>query len=162
MKVLSSSEEEDDDEEEEESEEEEEAEPEKEVASQPAAKASPKIEPKAQAASSKTSNGTPSSKKAQTRTVIMNERDFFDQHNDLCEVCNLPGELLCCATCNLVFHTVCARPKLTEEPDDDWKCAYCVAEGVLGGKKEGRERRKAREACRSVNLRVLHFLCMIC
>ena len=29
---------------------------------------------------------------------------FFSQHNDICEVCNEPGELLCCGSCNLVFH----------------------------------------------------------
>ena len=33
-----------------------------------------------------------------------NEKDFLDQHNDACEVCNQPGELLCCSMCNLVFH----------------------------------------------------------
>ena len=85
----------------------------------------------------------------------INESDFFDQHNDLCEVCGLPGEVICCATCNLVFHMGCARPNLTKEPDDDWKCAYCVAEGKNGGKKMGRERRMARAACRSVILRVI-------
>jgi len=85
----------------------------------------------------------------------INESDFFDQHNDLCEVCGLPGEVLCCATCNLVFHMGCARPILTKQPDDDWKCAYCVAEGKNGGKKMGRERRMARAACRSVILRVI-------
>ena len=33
-----------------------------------------------------------------------NDDGFFSQHNDLCEVCNEPGELLCCGSCNLVFH----------------------------------------------------------
>ncbi|KAL3801016.1 hypothetical protein HJC23_002309 [Cyclotella cryptica] len=104
-----------------------------------------------QASTTKTAvKTTPSTKKANSRTVILNEEDFFDQHNDLCEVCNLPGELLCCATCNLVFHTKCARPKLVKEPDDDWKCAYCIAEGVTGGKKEGRERKRAIQACREM------------
>ena len=80
----------------------------------------------------------------------MNEQEFFDQHNDLCEVCNKPGELLCCATCNLVFHVGCTRPKLTEEPPDDWNCSYCVASGVLGGKKDGKKRRVASQACRDM------------
>ncbi|KAL3777497.1 hypothetical protein ACHAW5_000563 [Stephanodiscus triporus] len=85
-----------------------------------------------------------------TPRVVLNEQDFFDQHNDLCEVCNQPGEVLCCATCNLVFHVHCARPKLKEEPPDDWKCAYCWAAGVMGGKKDGKERRKAAQACREM------------
>jgi len=80
----------------------------------------------------------------------MNEQEFFDQHNDLCEVCNKPGELLCCATCNLVFHVGCTRPKLTEEPPDDWNCSYCVASGVLGGKKDSKKRRVASQACRDM------------
>mmetsp|Transcript_15532 Transcript_15532/g.37236 ORF Transcript_15532/g.37236 Transcript_15532/m.37236 type:complete len:1403 (-) Transcript_15532:2548-6756(-) len=82
--------------------------------------------------------------------IVMNEQDFFDQHNDFCEVCNRPGELLCCATCNLVFHVDCARPRLNREPPDDWKCAYCWADGVMGGKKDGKERRKAAQACREM------------
>ena len=53
--------------------------------------------------------------------------DFFAQHNDLCEVCANPGELLCCSTCNLVFHLQCTRPHLSVEPPDDWSCSYCIA-----------------------------------
>jgi len=64
---------------------------------------------------------------------VLNEQDYYGQHNDLCEVCNQPGMVLCCATCNLVFHMHCARPKLQEEPPNDWKCAYCCAAGIMGG-----------------------------
>lgn len=141
--VLSDSdEEEESSEEEEEEEEEEEAEPEPEPP-KPSPKSASKPKPsRATAATQKTTPST--SKKNLARIVIKNEKDFFDQHNDLCEVCNCPGELLCCSTCNLVFHTTCVRPKLTKEPDDDWRCAYCLAE-VEGGKKESRERRKAAQ-----------------
>lgn len=82
--------------------------------------------------------------------IVMNDKDFFDQHNDLCEVCNQPGELLCCATCNLVFHVHCARPKLHSDPPDDWKCAYCWAAGVMGGRRDGKERQSAQQACREM------------
>ncbi|KAL7469516.1 hypothetical protein ACHAXS_009779 [Conticribra weissflogii] len=92
---------------------------------------------------------TPKRNKPQ-KIFIKNEQDFFDQHNDLCEVCNYPGELLCCATCNLVFHLDCARPKMKEMPPDDWKCAYCIASGIMGGKREGRERRNATKAVREM------------
>ena len=53
------------------------------------------------------------------------------QHNDLCEVCAQPGELLSCTTCNLVFHTQCTRPKLddTNPPGNNWKCSYCLSSG---------------------------------
>ena len=82
----------------------------------------------------------PSSKslKSKKKPPVLNEEEFFDQHNDYCEVCNQPGELLCCATCNLVFHVNCALPKLTKEPPDDWSCSYCWAAGVRGGKKDGK------------------------
>ena len=56
------------------------------------------------------------------------QRDM--QHNDLCETCGEGGELLCCSTCNLVFHLGCTRPKLAAIPDDDWCCCYCIASGV--------------------------------
>ena len=51
------------------------------------------------------------------------------EHNDLCETCGSPGDLLCCSTCNLVFHLGCTRPKLERVPQDDWSCAFCVASG---------------------------------
>ena len=81
--------------------------------------------------------------------VVLNEQDFFDKHNDYCEVCGQPGVVLCCATCTLVFHVNCARPKLQDEPPDDWMCAYCCVECV-GGKKDGKERSKATQACREM------------
>ena len=81
--------------------------------------------------------------------VVLNEQDFFNQHNDYCEVCNQPGVVLCCAMCNLFFHVNCARPKLQDEPPGDWMCAYCCVECV-GGKKDGKERRKATQACREM------------
>ena len=39
--------------------------------------------------------------------INLDEQFFIDQHNDLCEVCNKPGFLLCCEKCNLVFHMSC-------------------------------------------------------
>ncbi len=68
-------------------------------------------------------------------------------HQDHCEVCNEPGEVLCCATCSLVFHIHCFRPKLPEEPPNDWMCAYCCA---ADGKKDGKERHVAKKACREM------------
>ncbi len=46
----------------------------------------------------------------------MNSEEFMNQHNDTCDVCSLGGELLCCSTCNLVFHLECVRPMLKELP----------------------------------------------
>ena len=34
-------------------------------------------------------------------------RDVQDQHNDQCEVCSRGGRLLCCDSCNLVYHPKC-------------------------------------------------------
>ncbi|CAM9132709.1 unnamed protein product, partial [Sphacelaria rigidula] len=47
-------------------------------------------------------------------------------HNDLCEVCSHGGNLLCCDTCSLVFHTKCVRPELKQVPEGDWSCQFCV------------------------------------
>ena len=46
----------------------------------------------------------------------MNSVEFLNEHNDDCDVCNIGGELLCCSTCNLVFHLDCVRPVLAELP----------------------------------------------
>lgn len=80
----------------------------------------------------------------------MDSVDFLDQHNDLCEVCNLGGELLCCSTCNLVFHLSCHRPILKQEPPDNWSCAYCIATGLTGYKREAKIRRRAQAAVRQM------------
>jgi hypothetical protein len=83
--------------------------------------------------------------------AFVNEHDFFDQHNVYCEVCNQPGEVLGCATWNLVFHMDCVLPpNLIEEPPDDWHCAYCWREDTTGGKNDGKEQRKAANACREM------------
>ena len=86
-------------------------------------------------------------KKRATPKLALNEQVFLDQHNDLCEVCGAPGELLCCASCNLVFHMNCVFPKLHEEPSDDWRCAYCVADGVGG---DSSEKLRAIRACKDM------------
>lgn len=48
-----------------------------------------------------------------------------DLHNDLCEVCDMDGDLLCCDSCSLVFHLSCVRPCISTVPEGDWICAYC-------------------------------------
>jgi len=76
--------------------------------------------------------------------------EFRNQHNDLCEVCNDGGELVCCSTCNLVFHLACIRPPTSRFPPDKWCCAYCVAAGVKGHAKEARTRRRMAAAAREM------------
>mmetsp|Transcript_23149 Transcript_23149/g.37736 ORF Transcript_23149/g.37736 Transcript_23149/m.37736 type:complete len:129 (+) Transcript_23149:214-600(+) len=72
------------------------------------------------------------------------------QHNDLCETCGQVGELLCCSTCNLVFHLGCTRPELTELPMDDWSCAFCIATGDVVKNTTKQEQQKARLAVREI------------
>ena len=80
----------------------------------------------------------------------MDSEEFLSQHNDLCEVCNDAGELVCCSTCNLVFHLACIRPPTSRYPPDRWCCAYCVAAGVKGHTKEARTRRRMAAAAREM------------
>jgi len=87
------------------------------------------------------------SNKKTSPKLALNKQVFLDQHNDLCEVCGAPGELLCCASCNLVFHMDCVLPKLHKEPSDDWRCAYCVADDVGG---DSSEKRRAIQACKDM------------
>ena len=39
---------------------------------------------------------------------------------------------------------------MAKDPPDDWKCAHCISSGVVGGKREGKERRRATNACREM------------
>ncbi|CAB9524118.1 protein ligase UHRF1 [Seminavis robusta] len=78
----------------------------------------------------------------------MDTQEFINQHNDLCEVCSKGGELLMCSTCNLVFHLACVRPKMEEEPEDSWVCAYCIMSGVKGLKQNSKLRKNAAVAVR--------------
>ena len=78
------------------------------------------------------------------------EEEDSDGHNDQCEVCAQGGELLCCSTCNLVFHLQCTRPVLKSTPRNNWSCAFCDASGVTGYKKESRLRKKARNAVKEM------------
>eukprot|EP00658_Telonema_sp_P-2_P055823 TRINITY_DN44378_c0_g1_i1.p1 TRINITY_DN44378_c0_g1~~TRINITY_DN44378_c0_g1_i1.p1 ORF type:complete len:174 (-),score=32.26 TRINITY_DN44378_c0_g1_i1:545-1066(-) len=47
------------------------------------------------------------------------------EHNALCQVCGMGGELLCCDFCNLVFHLECLDPPLENVPDGKWACPEC-------------------------------------
>ena len=80
--------------------------------------------------SNETINASPSNEpnnaSPSNESINLDEQFFFDQHNDECEVCDQPGLLLCCATCNLVSHMHCAG--LQEEPLSKWMCAYCLAD----------------------------------
>ena len=90
--------------------------------------------------------------KVDSTVVPVSNDDFLNEHNDLCEVCGTGGELLCCNTCNLVFHLKCVRPALKTMPPDSWNCAHCDATGVTGMKKENRQRKRAITAIREMNM----------
>ncbi len=55
-----------------------------------------------------------------------------DEPSSLCEVCKAGGELICCDTCTLSFHSRCIRPKLENghATKGAWNCAICVAASV--------------------------------
>ena len=71
-----------------------------------------------------TAQGGPSNEPS-NEPINLDEQFFIDQHNDLCEVCNQPGFLLCCEKCNLVFHMPCVG--LQVEPEV-FLCTYCLAD----------------------------------
>eukprot|EP00954_Amorphochlora_amoebiformis_P023574 1360919-Amorphochlora_amoeboformis.AAC.2 len=45
------------------------------------------------------------------------------QHDDVCDVCGLGGELLCCDRCSLAYHTKCVG--LDCPPEGHWECRRC-------------------------------------
>lgn len=53
-------------------------------------------------------------------------RTVNDEHNEVCEVCDRGGDLMCCETCTLVFHLACLRPKVSTMPKGSWSCPHCI------------------------------------
>nr|XP_057905963.1 nucleosome-remodeling factor subunit BPTF isoform X2 [Doryrhamphus excisus] len=58
--------------------------------------------------------------------------DGVMQYDDHCRVCHRLGDLLCCETCQAVYHLECVKPPLEEVPEDEWQCEICVAHQVPG------------------------------
>ncbi len=53
-----------------------------------------------------------------------------DEHNEICDVCDTGGDLICCDTCNLVFHLKCLR--LENVPKGKWSCDHCIVDVSRG------------------------------
>ena len=69
--------------------------------------------------------------------------DGQDQWDDLCLVCNSPGNLICCeaARCGAVYHLSCAG--LSSVPTVEWHCELCRQS--KGSKKDAAFMRKKRQ-----------------
>lgn len=65
-----------------------------------------------------------------TREVLNNEGVI--KHDDHCRVCHKLGDLLCCETCNAVFHLGCLEPPLKQVPNEEWVCPICKQNSVTG------------------------------
>ena len=63
-----------------------------------------------------------------TRVVQLSE----DEHNEVCEVCDIGGNVLCCDFCSLVVHLDCLKPPLDNIPMGKWMCPACIVERGLG------------------------------
>ena len=70
--------------------------------------------------------------KAGARLNFPNEQPE-DDHNEVCEACDKGGELVCCDTCNLVFHLHCLKPALAAVPEGAFPascvcvCVFCLS-----------------------------------
>lgn len=53
--------------------------------------------------------------------------------DNVCDVCDKGGKLICCDTCNLLFHFKCTRPKLASSPKNSWHCAHCIVDRAAKG-----------------------------
>jgi hypothetical protein len=82
----------------------------------------------------------------------MDTQEFLNQHNDECEVCAQPGNLLCCSTCSLVFHLECLRPSLNALPkeEDEWSCPHCIIQGIKGYKRHSKAWKAAAAGVRQM------------
>ena len=55
-----------------------------------------------------------------------------DNHDEVCDVCEKGGTLMCCDTCTLAFHVGCLRPAIKAVPKGRWSCAHCQLDGDKG------------------------------
>ena len=60
------------------------------------------------------------------------------EHNDLCEVCSVGGDILCCDFCNVVYHLGCLDMDTSSVPRGCWACPACITQ--LGEVKSKRQR----------------------
>ncbi|KAL4423051.1 hypothetical protein ABPG77_002085 [Micractinium sp. CCAP 211/92] len=58
-----------------------------------------------------------------------------DENDDLCHVCGLGGDLMCCETCPAVFHAACLG--LAAPPAGDFFCPMCICSVCGNGRSEG-------------------------
>ena len=51
-------------------------------------------------------------------------------HNDLCQKCGKPGNVVLCELCNIVWHEKCLTAEQREiaAQSDDWICELCQAD----------------------------------
>jgi len=77
-------------------------------------------------------------------------QNLKEEECDFCEVCRENGELICCTTCDLLFHKNCIRPVIKTSIPNDWSCAHCDSMGITGLKKDSRQRKRAAIAVREM------------
>lgn len=57
-----------------------------------------------------------------------------DPDDDVCQICKEGGHLLICDRCEMAYHTACLKPPLTQVPEGDWECDFCLDEKVLNAR----------------------------
>ena len=73
--------------------------------------------------------------------------DPSDGHYEICVVCGIGGDILCCETCANVAHTYCAG--LAKVPEGDWHCRECIANGKGPSKSEASADKTDAKSCDS-------------
>ncbi|VDD91675.1 unnamed protein product [Enterobius vermicularis] len=90
------------------------------------------------------------------------EEGYESEHQDYCESCQQPGELLLCDTCPKAYHTSCLDPELEEPPEGHWSCPSCEASGVQYEEKEEEKKPTNKEECRVCKLPENLLYCSTC
>ncbi|TFJ82052.1 hypothetical protein NSK_006718 [Nannochloropsis salina CCMP1776] len=67
------------------------------------------------------------------------EHAIPDYHADVCDMCERPGDLLCCDTCNLAFHMKCLGFR-DEDVPEDFSCSQCQAQYLTTSERERAKR----------------------
>ena len=77
-------------------------------------------------------NSTSNTDTSSTTSINKKLAEWTRPHNEVCEVCSMGGELVCCYSCNLTYHLDCnAKLKLignAASVPDGWQCEDCLDE----------------------------------
>lgn len=64
--------------------------------------------------------------------AVRDDLEREEPGDDFCTGCGESGELVLCDTCPAAFHSACAEPAVSSDPNEGYECALCDQDNVAG------------------------------